>query len=292
MKILLGNNHLHTVGGTETFTYTLAEALVSMGHSVDILTLVPGQVSVLLERNFGCRINKLSESYDKVFLNHNSTVNIAKRYIDPTQIVQVCHGTIPDLEQPAAGVRHIAISPEVHSHLSKLGYTSDVILNPVNCTKYAPKQQLNEKLQKVFSLAQDESFNNRLQQVCRSKGIEFAKRNKHVNPTIDVSQEMLSADLVVTLGRGCYESMSCGKSVLIADAREYQGGLMDGLVKVENFSDFIVNNCSGRTCRIDPTEDAIVAELEKYSADDGIINRSIAENLFDATKIAEQYLSI
>lgn len=292
MRILLGNNHLHTVGGTETFTYTLAQALVSMGHSVDILTLVPGQVSVLLERNFGCNINKLAESYDKVILNHNSTVSFAKRYIDPAQIVQVCHGTIPDLEQPAAGVSHVSISSEVHNHLLKQGYSSSIILNPIDCKKYSPEQPISNSLQKVFSLAQDEGFNNTLQNVCNRKGIAFAKRNKHVNPVIDLNKEMLSADLVVTLGRGCYESMACGKSVLIADAREYQGGLMDGMVKSDNFSDFIENNCSGRTRRINPTEDAIVAELEKYSADDGILNRTIAENLFDAQKIAQQYLTI
>lgn len=291
MRILLGNNHLHTVGGTETYTYTLAEAFASMGHKVDLLTLVPGQMSALMTRNFGCQVNNLATSYDRVFLNHNSTVNIASRYIDTKQIIQICHGTIPDLEQPAPGVRHVSISPEVQAHLARLGYSSEIILNPINCQRYAPTA-INDQLTSVFSLAQDEQFNARLQTVCDRLGLTFAKRNKHVNPTIEVNQEMLAADLVVTLGRGCYEAMASGKSVLIADAREYQGGLMDGLVKPDNFEEFIQKNCSGRSRRIDPTEDAVVAELKKYSADDGVINRMFATELFDSRKIAQQYLEL
>jgi len=33
-KILLGQNHLHTLGGSETFIYTMAQELTRLGHQV------------------------------------------------------------------------------------------------------------------------------------------------------------------------------------------------------------------------------------------------------------------
>lgn len=57
MKILIGQNHLHTIGGSETYTYTLVEELVRRGHHVDLVCNVPGMVSEIMKQNFKIRVN-------------------------------------------------------------------------------------------------------------------------------------------------------------------------------------------------------------------------------------------
>jgi len=116
-KILLGQNHLHTLGGSETFIYTMAQELTRLGHQVDIVTHQEGIISELIHRQFGCNINKISNSYDFALINHTTVVTGVKNMFPGSNIIQTCHGIYPALEQPVPGVKHVSISKEVHSYL-------------------------------------------------------------------------------------------------------------------------------------------------------------------------------
>lgn len=49
--VLVANNHLKRVGGSETFTYTLIEALLKKGYEIEYFTFFKGEVSQRIERD-------------------------------------------------------------------------------------------------------------------------------------------------------------------------------------------------------------------------------------------------
>lgn len=299
MKILLGNNHLDTMGGSETYTYTLVSTLIKLGHEVDIMLGAPHRVGVMSDKiysDLGVTVEKLTGGYDKVILNHNTTVqrffNLGLNY--EGDVFQICHGTIPMEEQPFLGqeIKYIGISEEVSSHLkSKYNKDSVVLRNLIDLNLYE-LTEINDTPKKMYSLAQSDTMNHVLGVVCDEMGIEFTCNNKLTNSTSSVVEKIQPSDIVVSLGRGCYESMAMGKNVLIIDMRPYMPGYMDGLVTNNNFTDFIKNNCSGRYNKIKIDPNLIKNEINKYSKKQGIKNRGLINKYFNTDTIVNHLLKM
>lgn len=294
MKILIGQNHLNTIGGSETYTYTLVEELVRRGHQVDVVCNDEGLVSEIMKERLNVKINDLSRKYDYCFISHNSIVErVLKEKIESEKIFQICHGTVPGLEQPHKNekIRFISVSKEVHDHLLSKGKQSTIIYNGVNLERFTEKS-CNKKLTSVFSLAQSEKLNELLEKVCKKNGIIFNSNNKFANPVFDIEKQIIKHDIIISLGRGTYESLSCGKNVIIADWRPYQEPLMDGFVTADNIEKYILKNCSGRTERKKITEESIFKELRKYDSEQGKKNRKFAEERLDIRKKVDQMLEL
>ena len=109
-----------------------------------------------------------------------------------------------------------------------------------------------------------------------SLDIKFSCANKWVNAQQDVSEDIKDSDIVVSLGRGVYESMMCGRYVIVADERSYQGGLSDGSVNKDNIDKMMYSNCSGRAYMFKPTILHIKGEIEKYNKKDANFNKEYA----------------
>jgi glycosyltransferase involved in cell wall biosynthesis len=293
-KILLGQNHLHTLGGSETFTYTMAQELVRLGHHVDILTMQEGIMSEMIKTNLGCSINNISNSYDIAYINHTTIVHGVMNLFPGSNIVQTCHGIFPQLEQPvqAQGIRHVSISKEVQNYLSSKSLESTLIHNGIDCDVFHPEQQPSKKINKMFSLSQSDQFNQTLLEIGDELGIKVEYNNKFTSPRFDIQNVIKTADLVVSLGRGAYEGMACGKPVLIADQRPYQPGLMDGMINSDNIDGFLENNCSGRKVQQPVTKESLTNEIRKYDHFQGNKNREyVLENL-NIQKQVQEYLKL
>jgi glycosyltransferase involved in cell wall biosynthesis len=285
MRILVGQNHLDTLGGSETYTYALVEELVRQGHEVRVVCMPKrkGFVAYQIFENFGIEVNHLNGAeFDLALISHNSIFNLmAANKIAAKKTFQICHGTTPPLEQPCGhpGVEYISISEEVRDHVLAKGHESTVIRNGINTDKFS-QTSINQELKNVLSLSQSERLNAFLSKVCKRNGWEFDSFNKFKNPVFEIHEHIQKADMVVTLGRGAYESMSCGKNVLIADFRQYQSPMMDGLLTPENIDNIIKNNCSGRANRLTITEATMTEQFNKYDIAYGEANRQYAlENL-------------
>lgn len=284
MQILVGQNHLDTLGGSETFTYTLIKGLKKLGHDVELLVGQPNRLGIMsdkIEEDFKIRANRLTTSYDACFLSHQSSV---KSYISflkgqpLNNVFQIVHGTIPPEEQPVIhnGLKYIAISKEVQKYLkTKYGLDSVYISNFVDLDRFRFRQT-RTKLKTCLSLSQSEKFNEMLKSVCDKKNVVLFTNNKFTNPIFDIENQIYKADLVFSLGRGCYESMACGRNVIVADHRPYQNSYSDGFLTKENYQNFHENNCSGRKMKIPTTEDFLLSEMEKYNQNFGYELREVA----------------
>ena len=289
-KILIASNHLANIGGSELYTYDLIKALTTSPNlDIEYFTLEKGLISEKIEEEL--RVSFMSyKKYDLILASHHTTV---KELFDQGPIIQICHGTIPELEQPSPlADYHVAISEEISHHLRHLGYANDVVLNGVDIQVKKPIRPINKTLTSVLSLCQSDEANEMLQSVCDSKGLRFQAYNKHKNPTDAVEQEINNFDVVVGIGRSIYDAMACGRPSVIYDDRGYNGNKADGYLKPEMFSEYVKKNCSGRYLNRQYQEEDLIRELGKYDPEDGEKLKDIAVSHLNVYQMADQLLNL
>ena len=294
MKIVVSNNTLALQGGSESYAYCVIAALKKRGHDVDAFTTGPTIGTGDRIKELGVRLltDRLYK-YDVAFSSHLSTTKWTHQQADIS--IQTCHGIYPDLEQPDPNVtKLVSISKEVQNHISNKGMESTMIHNGLDCERFKPIKPINNKLKKVFSLAHDQGVNRLIATVCQRAGIEFEWHNKFINPIFDIETKMLEADLVVTLGRGAYESMACGRAVIILDKRNYskQGMIGDGILTPDIIDKSLENNCSGRALKRIFNEELLLDEFKKYDSGLGDFGREYALENFNIDIQIEKYLSL
>jgi hypothetical protein len=280
MNILAATYHLKGLGGSETFTYTFVKELVELGHNVDVYTLYKGVVSNKLGKLI---VDKPKDKYDVIFVNHIlDNIKSIKGYK-----ILTCHGTL-GVENPVSGAdKYIAISKEVQAHLAIKGYKSEVIFNGVDCIRFSPYHYINDKIKRVYSLCHGSIANEMVKEACKKLNISFSDERGW-----DVERYINEADLVVSLGRGVYEGMACGRSILVFDSRDYMPMQGDGIVTLENIEAIKECNCSGRSFKIPFTTETLVKEFGKYNSEQGLFNRRYALAYMNIKTQVQQYLQV
>lgn len=289
MKILVSNNHLQKTGGTENYTFALAVELKRQGYEVEYFTFYKGVISELLEEN-GIGFMS-SRKYDLILANHTTTA----RYLFPYgYIIQTCHGTMPDLEQPSPYVdAYVSVTEEVKQHLLDCGFESTVIYNGIDCNRFRPYNPISEKLTSVLSLCQSDYMNEFLSECCDELNLNFIQCNKHTDNVWEIEKKINQADLVVGIGRSLYDAMACGRCVISYDRRDYIcEALGDGYITEDNILDALKCNCSGRSTRKAFTHEAFIDELRKYDNKDGVWARNFALQNLNIESVAQDYISI
>lgn len=295
MKILVTNNTYSFTGGSETYAYAVIAELKRKGHDVTAFTMGPCTMVAEKIREIGVPIlyqTKPKDEYDLVIGSHTSTFEHLQHLT--CKQIQTCHGIYPALEQPFKGVEHVAISKEVSDHIKSKGMKSTIIHNGVDCERFKPINSIRKRLTKVLSLSHDQAVNQQLHQACNMAGIKFEWQNKYINPMFNIEDKIQDADLVVTLGRGAYESMAAGRPVFIYDRRGYSGlpAIGDGLLTLDTIDKSLENNCSGRATKKSFTTKQIVEEFMKYNSSLGEQMREYALEHFNIDKNMDKYLSI
>ena len=264
LVILLTNHFIGGQTGTETWIKTMKEAL--KGHEVDTYSFTQDEIP--------------TKHYDLALINHHTCLKALENTPIETRIF-TSHGVIPDLEQPIEGADYyVSVSEEVQDNLKEKGFESTVIRNPIDKDVFKPTNKVNKELKNVLFMSNYPGNAGRIvEQACR--GLNFKKiggGNRVNNP-----QDYINwADLVITLGRGVLESMSCNRNVIVFD---YNGG--DGFIDEETFLEYRKKNNSGRTNRIKYTPEELRKEFSKYNPD-----LELRHLVHSPEEIANKYLEI
>lgn len=296
MRVLVGNNRLRRPGGSETFTYALVNELVRKGHDVTCVTTCSEGMTGKEIAKLGVPViyeRQVKDKFDIALLSHTTSIALARRV--KAFKVQTCHGIYPKLEQPVIGMNaYVSISDEVHRYLKTKGIDSTIIANGVDCNRFRPEKPINDKLETVLSLSHSDMLNGLLRKLCQELDIEFVFQNKYREPIWDIEQMINYSDMVVSLGRGAYESMACGRNVFVLDNRQYvgQGIIGDGILTQENIRHSLKNNCSGRQFAVHFDYESIKDELKLYHPDNGYYLRDFALNELNIERQAEKYLKL
>lgn len=288
MQILVTNNHLDRIGGTETYTYYLIKELIQQGCDVEYYTIQQGEISQKIENELDVKFLSKNK-YDLILANHNSTIEkVWKR----GPVIQTCHGIFPYLEQPSLFADiYVAISEEVQHYLSKKQIASFIIPNGIDCNTFFPTSPINKKLTNVLSLCQSENANKKISAACNEIGIHFKSYHDFGRKVWNIQEEINKADLVVGLGRSIYDAMACGRTAVVYDERSYMSPAGDGYLAPNLWRSFS-KNCSGRYLHKDFSVDELVLELKKYKPEDGDYNRQLAVSHFNIKKVAHQYIQL
>jgi len=284
-RVLIATNHLDRLGGTETWTYTMAKEFERRGWLVEVFTLQNGELADKLPV-----VEKPTGEYDLVIINHNSCLR-ALSDVRGKKIF-TSHGIYPQLEQPESGAdEYVAISEEVKKHMKELGFKATIIRNGVDCERFKPKKKIPAKAKRVLSLCHGEEANENIKKACEEMGLEFDDIGG--NRIFEIEEKINNADIVVTLGRGAYESMACGRAVMVYDSRKYSPFKTgDGMVTEKNVDQISENNFSGRKFKIKMTVADIKREFKKYKPTMGEFNRKYALANFNIKKQAEKYIKL
>ena len=276
------------MGGSETYVFTLAKELKRLGHDVDVFTYVEGLVSNKI-KELGVPI-RLRDSYDLILANHRTCVDDVH---EKGFTIQTCHSKRSSLEKPNPKAhKFISISQEIKETFELTGIQSDVILNSIDCERFSIQRPLRRRIKRVLSLSFSGKLNNELKEIFESKKIKFFARSKYNHPVWDIERYINTVDLVISLGRGCYESLSCGRPVLVLDERKYQGRLGDGLLTPENIDEAVKYNCSGRRYKREDANQMVEEALQQYDYHLQDYYRMYAENNLDVKKQVQKYLAI
>ena len=288
MNILLGNNHLKDVGGTENYTYALAVELKRQGHNVEYFAFERGEVAKRLESQ-GIPFMQQSH-YDLILANHTPVVDCLSTL---GYTVQTCHGIFSELEQPSNQAdRFVAVSKEVHDYLKKdKGYDSEIILNGINCERFYPQRPVNSKPKKVLSLCQSDKANDFIKECCKEEGFEVICINKLEDKLWEVEDAINNVDIVVGIGRSLYDAMACGRPVISYDFRYYADKPMgDGYITKENIEQKLAYNLSGRASSKTFTKELFIQALREYKPEDGAWLREFALKRLNITEVAKRYI--
>lgn len=249
-------------GGSGSYTATLMKALRKLGHNVTYSD-APG--------------TEQQTEYDMVISSHNRQLVQIESWNIP--IVHICHGTVPTDERPVAGASaYVAITPEVSRYLDSLGYSNTIIPQPVEIPEDISQTTANDILYIINSASRCLVWN--------LGDISISKKD------IPIEEQIKTAKIVITIGRGALEAMAWGKPVILADNRWYMGAKGDGYVTPANFDQLEQTNFSGRCFNIDATQTWMEGELKKYNPVDGLKLRELVAKKYDSLKVAQQFIDL
>ena len=261
MRILLTNNHLARLGGSETWIYTMAMELKDQGHDVGVFTHDRGVVSNML----GDLMDYEPSGYDLALINHNTCINVDARFK-----IYTSHGTVPELEKPVAGAD---VYVAVNENTADYHKIDKIIKNPIDTDLFRPTSEIRGVPQSILSITD-----------------EFVSLPYHIitpsRTEYNMSHLINQADIVISMGRGALEAMSCARNVVTWDKRPYWESRGDGYI--DNF-DMLKGNTAGQYARNDIV---LTDEIAKYDKSQGKKNREYILENHDVKKIVNQYLQL
>ena len=155
MKILITNNSLSELAGSEMFVYELAKGLVDLKHKVSVFifkeitkdAIIPAKLKKLGVKIIN-NVDDLAQEYDVIHCHHNTTANIIHHRYPDTPKIFVSHGWVFPICVPNTDFKFdkiIAVSEEVKMNLEKAGHKDiEIINNPIDINRFRFRK-LNKK---------------------------------------------------------------------------------------------------------------------------------------------------
>jgi hypothetical protein len=289
MRILVANNRLENVGGSENFTYAIIEELCRRAYDVDYFTFYKGKDKYSVSR----RIESLGvpfmrhKEYDLILASGNAVVRHLSRF---GFVIDTVHGVLGVEEPSAFADLYVSVSPYICDYYRERGFQWKVIMNGINCERFQPQTALNSRLTKVLSICQGDNSNDFVARCCKKIGVSFKRIDKYKEKKWDIENDINDADLVVGIGRSLYDGMACGRTIISYDKRSYRdkGYEGDGYLTKDTIHQSMYRNCKGTRAF---TEEEFIGELRKYNPEDGKDMRKIALEELNVEKTVQEYLN-
>lgn len=305
LKILLGNNTLSLLAGSERWTQTLALQLQKMGHEVECFSSTLGIISDQLKeqgidshqelfnrgpRPFFIKLEPARKhEYDLIIANHNHVVEFLRTQFPKTPIISTIHGVLHFMkdekgkeimapEHPAlnSGVNQfLAVSEEVQNKLKK-DYQIDslIVRNFFDTTQFSTKKKITSGQPKRFLInsnyaTKDDGVVSVIRQVVKHYGGTLAATGQEFTFSRDMMQAIENSDVVFGMGRSVLEGVCAGRLGIVHGRWGTGGVISDDTVeqlRQTNFSGRLLDGSSSRLF----TAEQIILEIDQYYNDNTI----------------------
>jgi len=304
MNILITNIDLMEIGGTQTWTKTVAEELVSNGHSV---TFVSGRIGDYYNKELallGPAIKGTRDvhSFDFAIVNHP----IAFGYLFRTDLfcMSVTHGPTHKLETPILGAgKYFCVSEEIRDTYKDI-FDMEVIRQPVDVDMFQPNWaewsteiplvNTDSEMPRVFINCKNKMAMEMAMEACATAGFSYDAMHYKESPVYDPVEKMQKCNIAITSGRGAVEAMAMGMGVIVFNARRDRRGYVlginaDGWITPENVKNLASVNYSGRFKSDDWDVDQIRNALTQWQSKR--VMRKWVENNHNAHDIVDRFVA-
>jgi len=259
MRILLSNQTLSLLAGSETATYTMAVELKRLGHEVSAFSFHLGAVSDKLKEAGIEVMDNLEgkrDAFDLVFANHFDPTCYVKAKCPNTLIVFTIHGIIGGPETPPLFCdAYVAVSEEV-KELMKKQYNIDchIIRNAVDLERFKETKPRDPEIKNVLLSSSyygqgSETF-QKIFDACAVMNATVHATGKNFKWLWGIEEIYNNVDLVITLGRGCLEAMACNRpAIVIGHWGKNQELSSDGIITDKSIEKIRTCNFSSRAIR-------------------------------------------
>jgi hypothetical protein len=299
-NILLCNNTLAMFAGSETYTYSIAVELKRRGYNVTAFSLNIGNIAQKMQEEGIEVVDNLDgrkDDFDLIIGNHFDTLNYVKAKVPNTRIINTVHGIIGGPETPVLYAdHHVAVSEEVKMLLKeRYGVESTIIRQGIDLERFKETRKREDKPRNILLsssyYSQHSDVFKAIYEACATINATVHVIGKDFNWLWETEAVYNSADMVITLGRGCVEAMACNRPVIcLGHWGKNQMLSADGLITKDNYKEIRKNNFSSRRFRKEWKTKDILQEIMKY--DNKTDYRKIVEKEHDIKKIVDQYLAL
>ncbi len=283
LKILLGNNTLSLLAGSETWTYTLAVQLKKMGHSVTCFAPELGIISDrLIKEGIPCFDSidasgvkpfsfileeTVEHKYDVIIANHNNVVEYLRSQFQKTPIISTIHGIIHFMEDdrgnqikapehPAleSGVNQfVSVSEEVRDKLkADYGIDSAIIRNFFDISRFNNLRSPSEGSPKQFLINTNYSERNddlivAIREAAKHFGAKVTAIGQNFSQSFDITRAINDADVVFGMGRSVLEGVAAGRLGIVHGRWGTGGAICESMIGELRHFNFSGRNSKNKT---------------------------------------------
>lgn len=278
MKILITNQQLWPMRGTENWCLSVGTELIRRGHEVYIFSPNP-RIGIPFYQKYGIKFTA-SGDFDLVLENHNV---LQRSRCNGKCIIHTCHGRIYE-ERPMAGAVNVAVAKATADYWK----LDTFIPNGIDCERFSPTTPVNNEIKNVLSLCSSVKADEILFEVCKKLGYKL--KTTYNSEVPNVNDLINQSDLVFGVGRSVLDAMACGRPVISFDARSYIGHPHGCGYVTPEMVHINSDNMTGKDRVVD--ENWIIDEIRKFNPDDGIRNRNYIEQFRNVKETVDRYLQI
>lgn len=295
MRILICQAQF-SLGGTETYTATVAEQLENLGHSVSVHAVHATEQGRELASVRGLRLkvgpDLPAEPFDAAIVQDTGAAYLLAGWERRPRQLFVIHG-MASFERPAVALDPpppiVALNDRIARRARSFPGAGEVLRlrQPIDLLRYRPRESARPRARRVLVLSNGlNGWRLRmLAEVCAELGLELDRVGGPDGPNVQPEPQLAAADIVVGYGRSVLEGMAMGKAAYVWDRA---GG--DGWVTPDSYAELEADGFAGAVEEEVIDRARLSDDLASYRPELGDLAYDLVRQHHSATKHAEALL--
>ncbi len=299
MRILITLSQF-MLGGTETYSVTVAEQLERLGHPTRLFAgrTNPAGRELAASRGLSLEVGDPATLADRDDVDAVIAQDAASAYAlagaDGLRQVFVVHG-LASFEHPPRALRPapavVVLNERTRAHATALAHRREIVRlhQPIDIERFRPRRAARPRPRRVLALSNYLGADRLtlLEGVCADLGLELAHVGVQGEASVEPDLAIDEADIVVGYGRSLLEGLAMGRAAYVWDRA---GG--DGWVTPETYAALESNGFSGAATNAVIGAERLRADFAAYRPELGTCGVDLVRKNHSAAKHAEALVGL